>query len=77
MYKDLIKKEGKERQELKLTEERATIVGNLMVNALKHYREKNGGKLPVQILIYRDGVGGPTMEPKVKNMEIQYVLQTI
>ena len=37
MFKDLVKKEGKEIQEQKLTELRATIVGEHVIKALKQY----------------------------------------
>jgi predicted Zn-dependent protease with MMP-like domain len=70
MFKDILKKEGKDVQETKLTEKRAMILGDQTVKALGVYREKNNGRLPEQILIYRDGVGGPTMEPKIISMEV-------
>jgi hypothetical protein len=31
-----------------------------IVNALKKYGSKNKGALPDQIIVYRDGTGGPT-----------------
>ena len=73
MFKDLIKKEGKEKQELKLAESRAMIMGEQMVKALGESQKENNGRLSAQILIYRDGVGGPTMEPKVIENEIPFV----
>lgn len=69
-FKDLIKKEGKDKQEMKLTESRTLILRDQMVEALKNYQEFNKGALPDQIIVYRDGVGGPTMEAKVGAMEI-------
>jgi len=37
MYKDTIKKEGKEAQEIKITEERAYILAGLITKSLKVY----------------------------------------
>jgi hypothetical protein len=48
-----------------------------MIEALKNYQEFNRGALPDQIMIYRDGVGGPTMEAKVKDFEVAEVCSAI
>ena len=77
MYKDLIKKEGKDKQEDKLTETRAMILADEITKSLKHYQNGNKGNLPDQIVIYRDGLGGPSMEPKILANEVQYVLSAI
>jgi hypothetical protein len=45
-FKDLIKKEGKEMQEMKLSETRAFILRDLMIEALKNYQNFNKGALP-------------------------------
>lgn len=37
MFKDMIKKEGKEKQEYKLTETRTQILRDLIIEALKNY----------------------------------------
>jgi hypothetical protein len=33
--------------------------------ALKNYQECNKGVLPEKIVMYRDGIGGPTLKVKV------------
>lgn len=48
-----------------------------MLQAIKNYQEYNKGNLPEQIIIYRDGVGGPTMEAKVIEIEIEQILMKI
>jgi hypothetical protein len=37
MYKDISKKEGKQQQELKITNDRALIIGGLMIKALEKF----------------------------------------
>lgn len=29
----------------------------MMVGRLKYYKDRNNGKLPAQLIVYRDGVG--------------------
>ena len=50
---------------------------DLMRQALKNYQEYNKGALPDQIMIYRDGVGGPTMEEKLLKREVENVFNSI
>ena len=45
--------------------------------ALQTYQEENKGNLPDEIYFYRDGVGGPTMESKLKDREVQQVMNSI
>lgn len=36
-----------------------------MIKAFDAYKKFNGGELPLYVLMYRDGVGGPSMLDKV------------
>lgn len=45
--------------------------------ALDNYNNANRGALPDKIVIYRDGVGGPSMEGKVMKVEIGGVREAI
>lgn len=38
--------------------------------AITEYRNHNQGTLPGYIIVYRDGVGGPTFEQKILESEI-------
>ena len=49
----------KEQQEERVCADRATIISNFIMKALKNYGEINKS-LPTQIAVYRDGVGGPS-----------------
>jgi Piwi domain len=48
-----------------------------IVNALKKYGGKNKGSLPDQIIVYRDGTGGPTFREKLLKTEIPQVIAAI
>lgn len=47
-----------------------------MVDALKVYKEE-AKTLPDKIMIYRDGVGGPTFETKLIKTEVNNVITAI
>lgn len=40
-----------------------------VTKALKNFMDKSGGCVPRQIVVYRDGVGGPTFQQKVLAFE--------
>lgn len=46
-------------------------------NALDTYKQANNGRLPKQILIYRDACGGPSMIQKVHQTEIAQVIEGV
>jgi len=48
-----------------------------MKSALDNYHKKNQGALPEQIIIYRDGVGGPTFQEKCVKNEINQIAKAI
>ena len=48
-----------------------------IVNALKKYGSKNKGALPDQIIVYRDGTGGPTFREKILATEVTQVISAI
>lgn len=49
--------------------QRTGILTEFILEALKNYGEKNGGQVPRQLVIWRDGVGGPTFQEKVMRLE--------
>ena len=63
MHKELIGKGEltKDEQEMKVTDDRIGILGDFIGKALKNYDNFNK-KMPSVIVIYRDGVGGPSMQ---------------
>ena len=40
---------------------RIEIIQSFMKDALIQYEKSNGGVLPEQIVVYRDGIGGPSL----------------
>ncbi len=59
----------KEQQEEKVCADRATIISQFVMKALKRYGEINK-RLPTIIAVYRDGVGGPSYQEKVIRNEV-------
>jgi predicted Zn-dependent protease with MMP-like domain len=57
--KDRISKDEKEKI---ITEKRSELLSNFVAEALLNYSKANNGPLPEQIVIYRDGIGGPTLQ---------------
>lgn len=51
----------KDEKETIVTEKRSEIVCKFIRDALGNYQNANKGPLPEQIIIYRDGIGGPTL----------------
>jgi len=45
--------------------------------AIANYQKCNNGTLPELIIIYRDGIGGPTLQEKCYNFEIPQVRKVI
>ena len=45
-----------------------------ILNALKKYQTKNKGALPDQIIVYRDGIGGPTFREICSATEVPQVI---
>ena len=60
-----------------LTRARSKAVSNFVIVALKNYLEHNKGSLPERIVVYRDGVGGPTLAEKCVRLEIQEVISVL
>ena len=52
-------------------------MANNIQEALKKYQKKNNGALPEQIIIYRDGIGGPSLAEKCKQIEVKLVENAI
>jgi len=43
-----------------ICDERRQILQHFLKKAFENYQKKNGGKRPEMIVVFRDGVGGPT-----------------
>jgi hypothetical protein len=48
-----------------------------MEKALANYEKNNKNNLPEKIVVYRDGVGGPSMQQKVLNKELGKMSEAI
>lgn len=59
-------------QEILTTKERALILKDFVNEAMGEY-QKNTKSLPEKIIIYRDGMGGPSMTTKVQELEVQVI----
>ncbi len=66
----------KELQEKTITTERAEIIKEFVNEAMENY-QKNNKSLPEQIVIYRDGMGGPTMTVKVEEIEVKVITKLL
>lgn len=62
----------RDEQENRVTRERAEIIKKFVCDAMTQYR-KNTGALPEQIVMYRDGMGGPTLTQKVSEYEVKLI----
>ena len=60
---------SKDEQEEVQAAERTEIFGKFMLEAIDNFTKRNKGTRPEQIIIYRDGIGGPTMTQKVLKSE--------
>lgn len=67
----------KDEKEQIITELRANIMAKNIQEALKKHQEMNKGALPEQIIVYRDGIGGPTFAEKCKKTEVEQVVQAV
>lgn len=65
LHKELI---GEQRDE-RLLDDRISILSRFTEAALKNF-EVHNKKLPGRIVVYRDGVGGPSMQEKVLKVEL-------
>ena len=79
LHKEMVGQKGwtKERQEIEVTKKRAEILAKFIEEALGNYVAKNNGQRPSQIVIYRDGVGGPSYHPKCLDMEIPMIMHLV
>ena len=67
----------KDAQEDAAVEKRISILQSFIQKALANYEKNNNKKLPDKIVVYRDGVGGPSMQEKVEKTEIKLISQAI
>ncbi len=69
-------KSRKEVQETMITTERAHILRDFIIEAVGKYRA-NTRNLPKQIVIYRDGIGGPSMTSLVQENEVRFITDAL
>lgn len=53
---------SKDKKEDIVTESRKEIMDDFVKAALFQYQKTNNGQLPENVIIYRDGIGGPTLQ---------------
>eukprot|EP00347_Sterkiella_histriomuscorum_P020908 403335999 len=61
-------------REFFVAQERTKIIIKFLNNALKTYQNKNMGLLPERIVIFRDGIGGPTMKVQCEEIEVNEII---
>lgn len=66
----------KQAQETMITNERSIILRDFIIDAVGKYRA-NTGNLPEQIVVYRDGMGGPSMTTLVQEIEVRAITEAI
>lgn len=64
---------SKDQQEEEATKRRAAFMENGLKAALENYEKHNGGNRPRTIIVYRDGIGGPSMVDKCYNFEVPHI----
>jgi hypothetical protein len=60
----------KDKQEDLITAGRTKILEDFMRESFEVYTKKNNGQQPGLIMMYRNGIGGPTLQEKVLSREI-------
>lgn len=68
---------SKDEKETDVTEKRTEIMIQLVKEALQRYNKLNQGALPEQVVIYRDGIGGPTLQQKCLEYEVPRIIETL
>ena len=79
MFKDQVRKGQikKEQQDEMIVMDRSKYLQQFIIDAIHEYRNHNNGNAPGYIVVYRDGVGGPTFAEAIMNKEILEVQQAI
>jgi len=72
LHRELIQEERDERN----IEDRINIMSGFTAKALKNF-ENHNKKLPARIVVYRDGVGGPSMQKRVLEVELGKMTEAI
>jgi len=71
-------KEGKDTFPLEnAAAKRVGIIRDFMLAALDNFQKNSNGQLPGQIVVYRDGVGGPQMKVLCKEREVIEISEAI
>lgn len=69
LNRELIGKATRDEIEWDKTKKTTGILCDFVLRALKNFMAKSGGHRPSQIVVFRDGVGGPTFQHKVLELE--------
>jgi hypothetical protein len=56
---------------------RAQFMKEGLTQAMEKFKHHNKGNVPKQIIIYRDGVGGPSMMSKCEKHEVPLIIEAI
>ena len=67
----------KESQEMKQVTELKFQIEDFVSAAINSYADHNSGCAPENIVIYRDGIGGPSFKDKVIENEVKYIEESI
>ena len=81
MFKDQVKKGEikKEQQDEMIVMDRSKYLQQFIIEAIQEYRNHNNGNAPGYIVVYRDGVGGPTFAGAIVDkeiLEVQHAIQS-
>ena len=60
-----------------ITTDRAKILQDFMKESFNVYTQRNNGQRPGLIVVYRNGIGGPTFQEKCLNREIGQIQQAV
>lgn len=66
----------REELERRITEDRTEIIKDFVCDALTYYKKANGA-LPQQVVIYRDGMGGPSLTKLVQVSEVKTITELL
>lgn len=68
---------SKDEQETYICDRRAGYMHDAVETAMDIYAKHNKGSMPTQIIIYRDGIGGPSYFEKAERTEIPAIKEAI
>jgi hypothetical protein len=82
LYKDRMKPGAqnqitRDQQEDMITEDRTKILSDFLRESFKTYTDRNNGQQPGLIVMYRNGIGGPTLQEKCLKLEIGQIQEAV